>query len=71
MLYIAASGVIYAPEDSSYLFEFSIYNENESTYITSLEAIDFGECFDTSKVTDMEAMFEGCMSCLLYTSRCV
>ena len=60
VLYIAANGVIYAPEDSSELFVFSFYDG--SRYATSLEAIDFGGCFDTGNVSDMRSMFDGCSS---------
>ena len=52
VLYIAANGTIYAPEDSSKLFSFT-YN---------LERIDFGGCFNTSNVTDMSFMFSRCES---------
>ena len=62
VLYIAANGVIYAPEYSDELFRFNIYDENDYTYRSSLETIDFGDCFDTSNVTDMSWMFEGCSS---------
>ncbi len=50
VLYIAANGVIYAPEDSSDLFSSCYY----------LERIDFGGCFNTSDVTDMAFMFSDC-----------
>ena len=60
VLYIAANGVIYAPENSSELFAFSFYGSFRDE--TSLEAIDFGGCFDTSNVTDMSWMFYGCES---------
>ena len=57
VLYIAANGTIYAPENSSELFSF--YADGG---VTSLEAIDFGGCFDTGKVSDMRSMFDGCSS---------
>ena len=60
VLYIAANGVIYAPENSSELFAFSFYGSFRDE--TSLEAIDFGGCFDTSNVTDMSWMFFDCSS---------
>ena len=57
VLYIAANGMIYAPEDSSYLFSFY---SGSGEVLTSLETIDFGNCFDTSNVTDMSWMFAFC-----------
>ena len=62
VLYIAANGDIYAPRDSSELFAFSFYDSFIYEYETSLEAIDFGGCFDTGNVTDMGGMFSGCSS---------
>ena len=59
VLYIAANGDIYAPRDSSELFAFSFYDS--FIYETSLEAIDFGGCFDTENVTDMSHMFSFCI----------
>lgn len=48
-LYIAADGMIIAPEDCSGLF---------ANY-TALEEICFNDCFDTSEVMDMTGMFMG------------
>ena len=62
VLYIAANGDIYAPRDSSELFAFSFYDSFIYEYETSLEAIDFGGCFDTENVTDMSRMFSNCES---------
>ena len=50
VLYIAANGTVYAPENAAYLFAF----------YTHLETIDFGGCFDTGNVRDMSQMFRGC-----------
>ena len=60
VLYIAANGMIYAPEDSSGLFFFYGYDGYKD--VSSLETIDFGSCFDTSNVTDMSGMFADCFS---------
>ena len=63
VLYIAANGDIYAPRDSSEMFAFSFYDSFiYEDYETSLEAIDFGGCFDTENVTDMSWMFSNCES---------
>ena len=59
-LYIGANGVIYAPEDSRELFAFGIYIYAGCEYSPSLQLIDFGNCFDTGKATDMAGMFSGC-----------
>ena len=53
--YIVSEEKIYAPKDSSGLFELSKYESNN--YISSLESINFNNNFDTSKVTNMYAMF--------------
>ena len=53
--YIVSEKKIYAPKDSSGLFELSKYESNN--YISSLESINFNNNFDTSKVTNMYAMF--------------
>ena len=60
VLYIAANGTIYAPEDSRHLFSF--YSFYADGGVTSLETIDFGGCFDTGKVTNMYFMFAHCYS---------
>ena len=49
-LTIAADGRILLPEDCSYLF----------AGYSNVEAISFGECIDTSKVTNMYFMFSNC-----------
>ena len=41
-----------APDDCSYMF----------SDLSSLTTVDFGECFDTSNVTNMDNMFSGCGS---------
>ena len=53
VLYIAANGTIYAPEDSNGLF---------SLDYRFLERIDFDGCFDTGNVTNMSSMFYNCYS---------
>ena len=47
--HIISDSVIYAPYDSSYLFA-----------NCEAESIVFGECFDTSKSTNLNNMFDGC-----------
>ena len=47
---IAANGTIYAPEDCGPMFW---------GYVNA-HSIDFGNCFDTSRTTDMRGMFESC-----------
>ena len=59
-LYIVSEAPIFAPNDSSYIFSFSKY-EN-SKYISNLISIDFNNNFNTSKVTNMSSMFSGCSS---------
>lgn len=49
-LYLAADGIITAPEDCSGMF----------ANFTVLEEIHFNDYFDTSNVTDMTGMFMGC-----------
>ena len=51
-LHVAAAGEIAPNPDVSYMF----------AHFTNLEKIDFGNCFDTSNVTDMNGMFYGCSS---------
>ena len=51
-LCIAANGKIAPNSDASYTF----------AYFTNLKKIDFGDCFDTSNVTDMSCMFVNCSS---------
>ena len=50
-LHVAADGMI-APSSAANLF----------ANLKNLQKIDFGDCFDTSKVTDMSNMFLGCSS---------
>lgn len=50
ILYVAAEGNISPGSSAVYLFE-SFQN---------LKEIDFGDCFDTSNVTNMNCMFSGC-----------
>ena len=49
-LTVAADGKIAPNSNASWLF----------AYFKNVTAIDFGGCFDTSKVTDMDGMFGGC-----------
>ena len=51
-LHVAANGNIAPNPDASWMF----------AWFTNLETIDFGGCLDTSGVTDMGYMFEGCSS---------
>ena len=51
-LHVAAAGEIAPNPDASYMF----------ARFTYLEKIDFGDCFDTSNVTDMNDMFHDCSS---------
>ena len=51
-LYVAANGKIAPSSDASWMFRYFVY----------LETIDFGNCFDTSNVTNMEGMFNSCYS---------
>ena len=60
VLYVAANGTIYAPEDSRMLFCFR-YTTYYMT-VPLLKKIDFGGYFDTGNVTNMAAMFDGCSS---------
>ena len=50
-LYVATNGTI-APSSAANLF----------ANFKNMRKIDFGDCFDTSKVTDMSCMFLGCSS---------
>ena len=51
-LYVAADGAIAPNSNASYLLQ----------DFANLKTIDFGNCFDTSNVTDMHSMFDGCSS---------
>ena len=51
-LIVAANGAVAPNSDASYLF----------AYFINLKEINFGDCFDTSNVTDMTRMFSGCSS---------
>ena len=51
-LYVAADGAIAPNSNASWLFQDFV----------NLKTIDFGNCFDTSNVTDMHSMFAGCSS---------
>ena len=53
--YIVSEEKIYAPRDSSGIFELCTYNSGN--FLTNLESINFNNNFDTSKVTNMYAMF--------------
>lgn len=54
--YIVSEKKIYAPADSSGIFEISVSKE-AYTYVSNVETINFNGNFDTSKVTNMCAMF--------------
>ena len=49
-LHVAATGKILPNPNASYMF----------AHFANLEEIDFGDCFDTSNVTNMSAMFYDC-----------
>ena len=51
-LYVAADGAIAPNSNASCLLQ----------AFANLKTIDFGNCFDTSNVTDMHSMFAGCSS---------
>ena len=51
-LYVAADGAIAPNSNASCLLQ----------AFANLKTIDFGNCFDTSNVTDMHSMFTGCSS---------
>ena len=53
--YVVSKEKIYAPRDSSGIFE--LYTVSGSSVLTNLESINFNGNFDTSKVTNMYAMF--------------
>lgn len=53
--YIVSEEKIYAPKDSSGMFE--ICGEESGSYVSYVENINFNNNFDTSKVTNMYAMF--------------
>ena len=53
--YIVSEEKIYAPRDSSGMFELCTYSSGN--FATNLESINFNNNFDTSKVTNMYAMF--------------
>ena len=53
--YIVSEEKIYAPKDSSGIFE--ICGAESGSYVSYVETINFNNNFDTSKVTNMYAMF--------------
>ena len=53
--YIVSEEKIYAPKDSSGMFE--IWGEESGSYVSYVENINFNNNFDTSKVTNMSDMF--------------
>ena len=59
-LYIVSEAPIFAPSDCSYIFSFFKYDNNK--YKSNLAQINFNNCFNTSKVTDMYRMFYVCSS---------
>ncbi len=57
-LYIVSETQIFAPNYSSNIFSFYKYENNKD--ISNLISINFNDNFNTSKVTDMESMFDRC-----------
>ena len=56
---IVADGIIAFPENSRCLFQFARLDSSTGKYLGNLQKIDFNNSIDTSKVTDMSAMFQG------------
>ena len=50
ILYVAADGKLAPNQNASWMF----------SYFSEVRSIDFGDCFDTSNVTDMSFMFDTC-----------
>ena len=61
-LYIVSESPIFAPSDCSAIFSLDKYDSNSYKYISNLTQINFNNNFNTSKVTDMSMMFDGCSS---------
>ena len=59
-LYIVSEAPIFAPADCKYIFSF--YKMENNKYKSNLAQINFNNCFNTSKVTNMTSMFDGCSS---------
>ena len=59
-LYIVSEAPIFAPTNCDFAFSFAKYENNR--IITNLQLINFNNNFNTSKVTNMRSMFEGCSS---------
>ena len=59
-LYIVSETKIYAPIDCCEMFSMRIYDDR--TTVSNLLSMNFNDNFDTSKVTDMSFMFDGCSS---------
>ena len=59
-LYIVSEAPIFAPTDCNHIFAFNKPKSNG--YISNLTQINFNSNFNTSKVTDMSAMFSKCSS---------
>ena len=59
-LYIVSEAPIFVPTNSSNIFSF--YKYENSKYISNLISINFNNNFNTSKVTNMSNMFDGCSS---------
>ena len=61
-LYIVSDALMVAPSNSEKMFSFSIWDSNASKYISNLVSINFNNNFNTSQVTSMNQMFNGCIS---------
>ena len=59
-LYIASEAPIFAPSDCSSIFSFANYENGN--FKSNLAQINFNNCFNTSKVTNMYGMFLSCSS---------
>ena len=59
-LYIVSDAPIFAPSDCSSIFSFANYENGN--FKSNLAQINFNNCFNTSKVTNMYGMFLSCSS---------
>ena len=59
-LYIVSDAMIAAPYNCKELFSFRRYDSLISKTRTNLVSINFNNNFDTSEVTNMQGMFQGC-----------
>ena len=55
------SGTVYLPENSGFIFSADFYDETLEDFNSNLEELDLSG-FDTSKVTEMDCMFQYCRS---------